>query len=230
MTDYGLEIRNSSGIIIIDSKYKNHVYHEHGRSFVQQYITQIPVTSFSTSGLLLIKPTSFYTVTYGFGKTGNDYDSIYIASDSTGYVDWIIYKEIPSVPAGEYGLNIFDSTGNIVFSSNEKGYFNVIHSYNFSNSGELSVNDADNNYFSMIGGYTSFSINEHADGSILTTTITRSITGMKYIDSNTLDFDLLVSCITVTQEPTIMNGDINSNGMSTSIPNKLIEIKPPPSL
>jgi len=229
MTDYGLQIRNSTGIIIIDSKYKNHVYHEHGRSFVQKYITEIPITSFSTSGLILTKPTSFFSIAYGFGKTGNNYDSIYIASDSTGYIDWIIYKEIPSVPAGEYGLNVFDSTGNIVFSSNEKGYFNVIQSYNYSQQ-ELTVNDALNNYFSIIGISSGYSVNYVIDGGFKTTTITRRITGMKYVDSNTLDFDLFVSYITVTQEP---HGGTGSGGLSSayaSVPRKLIEIKPPPGI
>lgn len=234
MTDYGLEVYNNRGILLIDSKYKNYVYHQHGTTFVQaNTLTEGDITPFSSNGILLTKPTDFLTKQYGFiyDSTSQQYTKILLASDATGYIDWIIYKDIDEVPEGEYGLNVFDSTGNIVFSSNELGYFNVASSGSYSQQ-EKTVIDADNNYFSMVGMSTGYTAHYYANrNGREEIEITRNMTGMIKVDSTTLDFDSFVYNIEIIDlGPGSGSGGFLSSGGSSAVPNDIIEIKKPPSI
>ena len=224
MTEYGIEIRNTSNVVIIDSKFKNHVYHAHGTSFVQQYMNSIDIPPFSGSGALFVKPTDFFTKGYGFDRDEGEYVKLLIASDSTGYIDWIVFKEIDQVPPEDYGLNIFDSSGTIVFSSNETGYLNVVRSYNYSQQ-PLTVGDADNHYFGLIGMGLGYNLDIQWSGGTKTTTYTRRMTGMKKVDSTTLNFDTFVYNIEVVVESEAGSGGIGGVGSWSSVPQKLIEIK-----
>jgi len=230
MVDYGLRVVNQNNIVQIDSKYKNHIYHAHGTSFVQEELTEVDIPDIATSGIAFIKAESFLALAYGFVKSGDVYDKILIASDSTGYVDWIVYKEIDIVPSGEYGLNVYDSTGNVVFSSNESGYLNVVEDGLYSQT-EETVRDADNNYFAIIGAGLNMNYVIAFDGINRTETYIRKITGMKKVDSNTLDFDLFVYSTEIKVTPDATGGGLFSGGYAkSSVPQRYIELKPPPGI
>jgi len=234
MTDYGLEIYNNKNILIVDSKYKNYVYHQHGTSFVQANdLTEIDINPFSTNGVVLTKPTTFYARPYGFiyDSTSAEYNKFLLASDATGYIDWIIYKDITTVPSGDYGLNIFDSSGSIVFSSNQLGYFNVLLKSSYSASNET-VYDAVNNYFHIVGIYSgsrSTLYNNRNGREELE--IERKITGFKRIDSITLGFgEFWFNVEVIDYGPGSGGGTTVSSKASGSFPQDIIEVKPPPSI
>lgn len=229
MTDYGLQVYNNEDILVIDSKYKNHIYHSHGTSFLQQYMNVIDIPDLTSTGVIFVKPTSFLTKAFGFEKNGNVYDKILIASDSTGYIDWIVYEDIQTEPSGNYGFNVYDSSATIVFSSLETGYLNIVQDYYYSQQ-QKTVHDAYNNYFAMIGCSLGYSVLVVWSGGTKTVTYTRQITGLKYVDSNTLDFSKFIFNIEVEQSSEAGGGSFMNSGSSSSVPQKLIELKKPPSI
>lgn len=236
MTDYGIRVYNDSDVLIIDSKYKNHVYHAHGTTTVGNYLNEVDIPDLSGSGIMFIKPTSFLTIGYGFIKNGSVYDKILIGADSTGTVDWIVYKESPdSPPSGDYGMNVYDSTGLLVFSSNETGYLNVSADGLYSQQ-QLTVNDADNNYFAIIGLGLIYNYSIHFNPPGFPNTVaeeyTRQCIGMKRIDSTTLDFDYFVYSYEYKSSPYAggLSGTYSGSAGSSTVPQRYIEIKPPPSI
>ena len=214
MTDYGIEIRNKSNIIIIDSTYKNHIYHSHGTASVSPYLNEIDIDDISTTGLLFIMPPSgIYARPYGFVKNGSVYDKIIIAASASGTVDWIVYQECDTTASG-YGLNIYNASGEIVFSSNERGYVNVVNAVSYGGdmrTGENISVVSTSNYFEVTGGY----IGGSSSGGVER----RYMVGIKKVDTNTIELKRFI----YYTAPTEWNGGWES----VRSPNKLIEIKPP---
>jgi hypothetical protein len=224
MTDYGLEIRNADNIVIIDSKFKNHTYHSHGRTFVNQYLTEIDIDDISTSGMLFIKAPSFYVFPMGFVKNGSIYDKIVIASDSTGYVDWVVYEEFEHLGADEFGLNVYDSSSNIVFSSDSKGYINIVDEFSYTFVGSnLTVNNADDNYFAFMGS----DIGYEYDLMTTPTLLKRGMRGFKKVNSTTLTTGMFYYYYSEGELP---SGSSAAGGNTSFTPKWFIEIEPPPSL
>jgi hypothetical protein len=218
MSEYGLEVRNNSNIVIIDSTYKNHTYYQHGSSSVVQYLNEIDIDDLSTSGLLFIKaPSGIYASPFGFKKNGSVYDKIVIAASGSGTVDWIVFKEGSDALETGYGLVVYDSSSEVVFNSNELGYCNVVNDTDVGST--ISVLDAVNNYYEYVGGSWRYNYNG------TTKYTTREIVGIKYNDSTHIDSSLFIYANVYGD-----HGIGNASGNGGRIPTKLIEIKPPPGI
>jgi hypothetical protein len=221
MTDYGFQVQNNNSIVVVDSTYKNHVYHSHGTASVNQYLTEIDIDDITGSAMLFIKPPTDYAYPQGFVKNGSVYDKIVIASNSAQNVEWIVYEEISSVPSGGYGLNVYDSTSNIVFSSNVTGYLNIESEYAYTTIGSnLTVSDTVNNYFTIMGNNIGYVAN------FTTGILTRDLRGFKKVDSTTINTALFTYYS--GNDLTISSGSIS--GSANNTPQWFIEIKAPPSL
>ena len=219
MAEYGLEIRNLSNIVIIDSTYKNHVYHEHGSSSVVQYINEIDIGDLPSSGLLFIKaPSGIYATSLGFKKNGSVYDKILIAASGSGTVDWIVFREDRQAEIPDYGLVVYDGSSQVVFNSNELGYCNVVYNTQYAISGETTVyiTDADNNYFAYQGGSYSYNYNGTTKYTI------RRMVGIKAKGSTSIYLNLFDYANVYGD-----HGVGNSGGAGGRSPNDLIEIQPP---
>jgi hypothetical protein len=221
MSEYGLEIRNASNVIIIDSTYKNHVYHQHGSTSVSQYLNEIDIDDLDNPGILFIKAvTGTFLHPYGFVKNGSVYDKIIIASSGSATAEWIVYKQCDTV-SGNYGLNVYDSSSNIVFSSNEDGYVKVQKRLYYGgdtiNGHDITVTDADNYYYALTGGGGKYeyigSVPRHTN---------RYMFGFRKKDSNTVHLNIFIYYVDNTDL-----GSGGAGGVYSSVPNKFIVIKPP---
>jgi hypothetical protein len=217
MADYGLIVRNNKRVIVIDSTYKNYSYYQGDTTTLAQYTNTISINSTQDKLITVFKPvTTSYINSYGIGYDGTSFNSVYIASDSSCNCDWIVYKDGPSTTTGDYGLIVYDSTGDICFNSNETGYLRPLYRYSYSSITygyyeDIVVEDADNNYFLLIGGNGIIS----ANGS----TYTIYILGLKKIDSTTLRISYLP----------IKTGPSTESAFAANIsgPNYVFEFKPP---
>jgi len=227
MSDYGLQIRNASGNIQIDSTYKNYTYYEHDESSLNSGVNEISITDTDSSLILVIKPpTTAYVSPYGFldTTTTGTYESIMLATDSTCSCEWLLYRDGESTTSGDYGLIVADSTSNIIFNSNETGYTTIekVHGWSFSNSSpesyaDITVVDATNNYFQFLGN--SYRADKLTDG-----TLNYYQLGLKKIDSTTIR----IGFILIKTDSTTPSGTGATAGSAS--PNILIEFRSPPSI
>ena len=222
MVDYGVKIRNASKSVIIDSTYKNHIYHSHGTASVVRYLNTIDIADVSTSALLFIKaPDTIIANPYGFVKNGSVYDKIIIGANGTGTVDWLVYEECNTTATG-IGANIYNTSNDIVFSSNEAGYTNMINTIyyggNLQTGTDITVRNTTDNYFTMTGGgYDYFYY-----GDLSPRQLYRRMAGLKKVDSNTINLKLFAYSYAEVDY-----GPAQINGAGSWAPNVLIEIKPP---
>jgi len=122
---YGLEVKNSSGNIIIDGKYKNYAEWASGTTTLGYYVTTIAFTATSQLPLIALRPaTGTSVVLWGLRKTGSNYDGFYVIGYNGTDLDWKIYIAHPGATAETYGLRVYDSGANLVFDSGYN-YFNL---------------------------------------------------------------------------------------------------------
>ncbi len=109
-------------------------------SHIKSYDTKIDYNQSITPSLeIYFEPTSYNTVPYGNGT------------------DWLCFTEHSTEALPEYGLVVRNSNNDIVFSSGER-YLKifVLHAISFVSNGhqDVSVIDADNNFFISLPGKT----------------------------------------------------------------------------
>ena len=221
MTDYGLELRNNANIVLIDSTYKNHSYLQSGTTFVDRYLTHVSVNPVSTSPLFFINAPVMLAYNYGIQKNGSDYDEIVIAADSTGYVSWILYQEGHTQPLPDFGMIVYNLSSEVIFQSAESGYVNVSNERSYGSSGNVSVQDAVNNYFVITGGENRYTYS-YSGGY---RTETRFMSGFKYVDPTTVNINDFAYF-----SKTIFTGESGAGSGasgSASSPQQLIELSPP---
>jgi len=225
MADYGLEVRNNSDIVMIDSLFKNHSYLESGSVSAQQYINSVDITPVQLTPYAFIKAPTDYAYIYAVEQNVDTgyYDKISITSNSAQTVNWILYQEGHTKAVPDYGLTVYnlDATNNIVFHSAEDGYVNVINNRIIGN-GNVSVVDADNNYFAVLGGTEKYQYS-YSNGYY---TEQRYATGIKYVDSTTINVNAFVYYL---YSFPIAGGGITGSGSQVSS-GQLIEMSPPITL
>ena len=230
MTDYGLIVRNTNNQIQIDSTYKNHIYKQHGSSSVNQYLNIISINYVSTGAIFFLKTPAdgtIYVSPYGFilDSTSNVYTDIIIASSGSGTVDWIVYDQIETTQDGNYGLNVYDSSSSLVFSSLETGYVNIINDRTVG-TGYTAVRNNFKNYYAITPGLKKYAYSDCPGTGIIERYIymfQRAGTGAEVID---------IGGHVYHRETNWDCGAYSGGGgaSSSSLPQHLIEIKPPPGI
>ena len=168
MTDFGLKIYNTSGDTQIDSLYQNYITVETG-SFTCPNSRGFNSVSFSSS------ISDSYTPIIAFTSSVYHYISLYSLNYSGGNFTGFTYGHTPGIsetiyyavylesdaisPTSDtYGMNIYNSSGELVFTNNGNDYFNILTVDATDYSGTypdqpspnyVTVQDADNNYFAL---------------------------------------------------------------------------------
>jgi len=245
MSEYGLVIRNDTNQIVIDSKYRNYSYSAHGTAVNVtktidhgEYIHTIT----TTSGIIVaaFRPVSDYSRLVGFQESGDTYTGLRFVSDANQSIPYIYYTEGLKNAIPDYGLVIYNDSGTIVWSSGEDGYFNIVEVQDWSVSVSANVTgdcdvkgeafftpteykdytvvDVDNNYFFITGFQHAYSNCAPGNWSA------RYQIGVKKIDSTTIRFGWFL------YDSQTYTGSGYQSGSLISSPQKLIEIKAPPSI
>jgi len=122
---YGLQIKNSSGNIIIDGQYKNYALWDSDTATLDAGVTTIAFTATTQMPLIALRPGTGKTVIlWGLRKTGSNYDGFYVVGGNGDSLDWRVYTAHPAASAQNYGLRIYDGSSNLLFDSGYQ-YFNI---------------------------------------------------------------------------------------------------------
>ena len=122
---YGLQVKNSSGNIIIDGQYKNYAEWATGTTTLGAYVTTISFTATDKMPLVALRPaTNKAVVLWGLRKTGSNYDGFYVIGSNGDSLDWKVYTAHPVASSETYGLRSYGSTGDLLFDSGYK-YFSI---------------------------------------------------------------------------------------------------------
>ena len=229
MVDWGLKILNDDSRIQIDSVFKNHAYYDDGSGSVSASdmtllsgftaITDSPVTFFKVSS-------SGYAVIHGYRLNGSVYDRIRVASSASFTFYWLMFRETqPQTPsAGDYGLLVYDSAGDLVFSSLDVGFIDVVGIYSASTPSfhtgttNVTVDDAVNNYFQLTNSAFGYRAVDSAN------LVYYYLLGIKYINSTTIQIGWVV------YHTVSWPGPYDAFGTGASGNVSVIEIVPPPGV
>jgi len=152
MSDYGLQIKNSSGGIQIDSTYRNYSLWDSG-TYVYTYGSTPTFKPTNGVPIFVWQPisTSYHT-SYGLKQSGGNYTGVYFGDPVNQPINWAVFTEQPVNTLPQYGLVIRNANNEVVFSSDER-YLKFVGVYPISflasSHQDISVVDADNNYFFM---------------------------------------------------------------------------------
>lgn len=228
-TDYGLRLENPSGIIIIDSRYQNHTYHENGSLSVSKGHSYANIVNESTVPLIAIQPvTGIFANVHGLTKVGSNYTQARISASGSGTIPWLSYRPglRTTQPNPFYGIQVKNSSGNVVYSSHELKYFKILAVYSYdvpdlSSSDDTdttvkTVRNADDNYFMMTGGAVGLRLPDNTNRHDY-------FLGMKKTNSTTITIGWL------NYRSTTWSGGAGASGsaLESVSPAWLIEIEPP---
>ena len=157
MSDYGLKIINASGETQIDSIYKNHCLLDSGVTALDVSANSFQEVDFiNTTKVPIVawRPNSSWGSAYaGLKKSGADFIDAWFLSqyDNGGGVNsiaWIVFVpgNVNAIPS--YGLVVYNSNGEVVFNGDDN--YMKIQSVYTGSLGNISVEDADNNYFILM--------------------------------------------------------------------------------
>jgi len=159
MADYGLLIKNTGGGIQIDSTYKNYVVLAAGSGgLTVGWQKSVDITDTNKVPIVAVRPSSTeFACLYGFGKSGSDFITAKLASGANAHtIYWKEFVEGLSNSLPAYGLVIYNSSGDVVFHSDDTPMIILgvdTGSYSYTPGSfvmeydDVTVNDADNNYF-----------------------------------------------------------------------------------
>lgn len=151
MPTYGLQIKNSSGNIIIDEINKNYSLYTSGNITMSGIGTfdTISFTATNQMPLIAIKPISGYEVIlWGIKKTGSNYDGFYISGTSGQNLDYRIYTAYVA-SSDIYGLRVMDASEVTIFDSGME-HFNIYSSsIGISLSTPTNIDEASGTYFDI---------------------------------------------------------------------------------
>ena len=161
---YGIQIKNNDGFIQVDGEYSNLSLHEKGTwSSGGEGIYQLGFTTTSYRPTVVLRLDNVFLFPYGYYQpdTG-EYDGTYIITHQAVTMDYMVFTkpDLSEIPNSGYGIVIHDVNGDPVFHSFEKwmkiaGFYNIDNPYNGDCSGsegnyiDVTVDDADNNYFQL---------------------------------------------------------------------------------
>jgi len=170
---YGILIKNDNEETIIDSTYRNFSLHGYGNaSCTANTLTTVNLTgSTSNNVFAAISPTtSGFAFVESYVMSGSNITGFRIGSDTTMTVPYAYYiNDLKNSTSSGYGIKVMDASGNVVFCSNEDGYFDIVNKYDgwydstvppvdptppsnlSSYYGDFTVDDAVNNYFCTSG-------------------------------------------------------------------------------
>lgn len=235
MSDYGIIIKNANNRIQIDSAFKNHSYYTHGSGTIYANAqTELGgFTSIADPPLTCFKLTNDYIAIQGYRKNGADYDRIRFLTTASQTVNWLMYRKTQpqTPPANSYGMMVYDSNSELVFSSLDTGFVNIANIHVTGSPGignitpvpdtsdytDVVVEDADNNYFQL--NAADYGIQLHGDDKRY-----NSILGIKKISSTVVRIGWVLLS-TTTWNSGGLTGTANA-----SISSELIEIIPPPNI
>jgi hypothetical protein len=125
---YGINVKNTDGDIIIDGIYKNFAEVASGSITMTGFSVGFDTISFTEVNqpvLIALRPAEGKNVVlWGYRKTGSNYDGFYVMGTAGGNLDYKVFIGHPALSEDNYGMRIFDASGNLVFESSNK-YFNV---------------------------------------------------------------------------------------------------------
>jgi hypothetical protein len=123
---YGIEVKNNAGDLIIDGVNKNFAQAESGS--VTLAANTITTISFTTATpqipIIAIRPSANYVHLVDYQKSGSNWTGFRLFSRLGGTIYWRMYLAHPVTKAENYGLNIYDASGNLVFDS-ARAYFKI---------------------------------------------------------------------------------------------------------
>jgi hypothetical protein len=176
MTNYGMLINNATGRVLIDSMYRNYSLHDTGTLSCTAGMNDLNITSTSNAVLIAIQPsTNGYSGISHYKKSGSNITGVGIISEVIQDVDWVLYKEVPlNTPDADYGLNVYNDAGSLVFSSNETDYMRIeaVHITN-----------------TMVNTTPGFNVNYTLDGSDFIADVSISYAGIEGVEFNVHDAD-----------------------------------------
>lgn len=144
MADYGLLVKNNNSEIQIDSTYRNLSLDESDTGItitnnnnVSSYYTRIALTGSSLVPIILIRPnTDDFVVIGAYHKTGANFDGVDMVTmqNQSTVIDWKSYRENRVTSGENYGLLVYNSSGDLCFDSG-KNYFKIhsVHSITLAN-------------------------------------------------------------------------------------------------
>ena len=156
MSDYGLKIINAGGETQIDSIYKNYCLLDSGvtaLNLLDSSFQEVDFINTTKVPIVAWRPNSSWGSAYvGLKKSGANFIDAWFLSqyDSGGGVNsiaWIVFVS-GNVNATSYGLVVYNSSGEVVFSGDDN--YMKIQSVYTGSLGNISVKDADNNYFILM--------------------------------------------------------------------------------
>lgn len=121
---FGLEFKNSSGDVVIDGDYQNHVIAESGSA--SSSVTFSGSYDIGRQPLLFVRCTTDHIAFARWAMSGSNVTGFQCAGKIGGAsFDWKL-AVTPSAPSGEsHGLRVFDSGGKVVFDSG-LDYLNLV--------------------------------------------------------------------------------------------------------
>ena len=164
MSDYGLLLKNSDEETQIDSTYKNYSLHSTMTGTVNYNETDVNTTDTKKVPIVAYKPsTSNFCCHIGFVKSGSTFTHAkFLGGVNELSIPLRVYVEgqVNSLPT--YGLIVWNSSGEVVFHSNDTP-MNIVGVYSNSlawNAGsgyiDVTVDDATNNYFILVPTYPQY--------------------------------------------------------------------------
>lgn len=238
MTEYGMFIRNENSRIQIDSKYRNLSYSSSGTVTITSANTNYDIDFTDTTDMpwVGIRPvTGGYCLLTSLVKSGSNYTKATIRADTGSLtVPYIIYSEgLKNSTSTGYGLVVYNSSGTVVYSSNEDCYLQVVGRYfvpaimpndpggYIPAEADVVVSSVDNNYFFLSQGLSGCVYDGQTNDRKELWRI-----AMKKIDSTTIRFKQIMSySVGISHDGTYQEA-LSAGSLETI----LIEAKKPPGI
>ena len=156
MSDYGLKIINAGSEVQIDSIYKNYCLLDSGvttLNLLEESFQEVDFINTTKVPIVAWRPNSSWGSAYvGLKKSGANFiDAWFLSQHDSGggsnSIAWIVFVS-GNVNATSYGLVVYNSSGEVVFSGDDN--YVKIQSVYTGSLGNISVKDADNNYFILM--------------------------------------------------------------------------------
>ena len=131
---YGIRLKNTDGVVIINEKYGNYMKHAEGEDTFTNTLTKT-IDNTIIPPVILIQPSSDHPCALAsVHKTDSNYDGFFIRTylNKQITIKWKVYIPHKGVSGEDYGLRIKDDLGNLVFDSGHS-YFKIreVHNVTF---------------------------------------------------------------------------------------------------
>jgi len=153
----GLQVKNDDGEINIDEEYRNFSLKTQGTATigttniggsVALYNAQIQVTN-CTSPILALRATTSVSVV-GTQVSGSTYTFDVYSNTSNHTFNYYVF-DVPTAPADTFGLQVFNSSGDLVFHSSNK-HMKIAYVYNANDGGSSGNTLASGKTYAVVQG------------------------------------------------------------------------------